>query len=557
MGRPRGHVAFVIFSCCLSNLACSAQRDIFFPSIFSDTGRADRERLQSGLTAQVVRRVAVNNTVIVTWANIHYVEFVSNFLSHLRVLNLTNVLVGAMDKPLYQHLAKQGVATWMIKSKAMQGKSASQDFHWGTHRFHMMGRDKVRIIRDLTILRVDALITDMDVVWLKDPLPYFWRFPEAEVLISTDQMHNSSAGDGLELQVCGAASNIGIMWVRSTEGTRALTREWLKELQRTLQTWDQQVFNLIKEKGGTCALRVEPSEASGGGMAVPVYEGRVRLGVLPLAMFLNGHAYYIQQLHRRLRSGLEAYAAHATMTSPGGTLAKIHRMRAADLWRADQPSYFQHTGGFITYDPHFSADLNWLLFSARGHPSQEHAHEILESNSAEIREHIRLVESQLHQLRDALALAWSLGRLLVVPPVLCGFDRMQFAHKGRFPGSLLELPFVCPLDHVLDLPLAHKLAKGRLRFREHSFACSPHVEPAPSPRTQVDVIMAPQLEEAPRQDVMASAVTCGLWNVTGSRVAMLQANSSVEQIVRQLEGHVQGWNDNPDGVIDIILPDVD
>jgi hypothetical protein len=37
--------------------------------------------------------------------------------------------------------------------------------------FHKMGRDKIRLIRDFTKSGVDVLISDIDVAWLRDPIP--------------------------------------------------------------------------------------------------------------------------------------------------------------------------------------------------------------------------------------------------------------------------------------------------------------------------------------------------------------------------------------------------
>ena len=50
-----------------------------------------------------------------------------------------------------------------------------------------------------------------------------------------------------------------------------------------------------------------------------------------------------------------------------------------------------------------------------------------------------------------LALATALNRTLVIPQLWCGADRWWAPHAGIIPGSMLQLPFACPLDHVLDL----------------------------------------------------------------------------------------------------------
>ena len=51
---------------------------------------------------ELVDSVAANGTVIVTWANAHYLDFVLNWVHHLHLLGLSCYLVGAMDDALLQ-----------------------------------------------------------------------------------------------------------------------------------------------------------------------------------------------------------------------------------------------------------------------------------------------------------------------------------------------------------------------------------------------------------------------------------------------------------------------
>ena len=40
------------------------------------------------------------------------------------------------------------------------------------------------------------------------------------------------------------------------------------------------------------------------------YEGKVKMGVLPVTAFSNGHTFFVQRLHERLN--VQPYAVHAT-----------------------------------------------------------------------------------------------------------------------------------------------------------------------------------------------------------------------------------------------------
>lgn len=55
------------------------------------------------------------------------------------------------------------------------------------------------------------IISDVDVFWLRDPVPFFKRFPDADVLTSTDHLL-STVGSREELEKypeAGSAFNIG------------------------------------------------------------------------------------------------------------------------------------------------------------------------------------------------------------------------------------------------------------------------------------------------------------------------------------------------------------
>ena len=62
-----------------------------------------------------------------------------------------------------------------------------------------------------------------------------------------------------------------------------------------------------------------------------------------------------------------------------------------------------------------------------------------------------LTMRMLVQVRTAMAIADSLNRTLVMPQLWCGMDRWWAPHDGNIPGSSLQLPFPCPMDHIFDL----------------------------------------------------------------------------------------------------------
>ena len=59
-----------------------------------------------------------------------------------------------------------------------------------------------------------------------------------------------------------------------------------------------------------------------------------------------------------------------------------------------------------------------------------------------VEQHFALVNHQLRQMRNAFALAQKLGRVLILPRLVCGLDRWWAPHSGIIPGSAAKLPLL-------------------------------------------------------------------------------------------------------------------
>ncbi|URE25611.1 Nucleotide-diphospho-sugar transferase [Musa troglodytarum] len=77
-----------------------------------------------------------------------------------------------------------------------------------------------------------------------NPLPYFARFPEADMLTSSDQLRPTTTDDSLEVwQNVTTAYNIGMFHWRPTDAAKRLAKEWKDILLSDDQKWDQAGFN--------------------------------------------------------------------------------------------------------------------------------------------------------------------------------------------------------------------------------------------------------------------------------------------------------------------------
>lgn len=396
------------------------------------------------LSKELVQERVTDNIVVVTFGNYAFMDFILTWVKHLTDMGVENLLVGAMDTKLLEALYWKGVPAFDMGSHM-----STVDVGWGSPTFHKMGREKVVLIDSILPYGFELLMCDTDMVWLKNPLPYIARFPEADVLTSTDQVVPTVTDDRLDLwQQVGAAYNIGIFHWRATESAKKLAREWKEMILADDKIWDQNGFNELVHR------QLGPSVDDDSGL-VYAYDGNLKLGLLPASIFCSGHTYFVQSMFQHLR--LEAYAVHTTFQY-AGTEGKRHRLREGKVFY-DPPEYYNPPGGLLTFKP--SIPKNLLL-------DGEHT----------IDTHFTLVNYQMKQIRTALAVASVLNRTLVMPPLWCRLDRLWFGHPGILPGSLTRPPFVCPLDHVFEInvmlkEMANEEFGPGINIREYSLFENP------------------------------------------------------------------------------------
>ncbi|KAJ9549635.1 hypothetical protein OSB04_022178 [Centaurea solstitialis] len=418
------------------------------------------------LTKELVQERVKDNVIVATFGNYAFMDFILTWVKHLTDLGVENLLVGAMDTKLLEALYWKGVPVFDMGSHM-----STIDVGWGSPTFHKMGREKVILIDSMLPFGYELLMCDTDMVWLKNPLPYLARYPEADVLTSTDQVTPTVSDDRLDIwQQVGAAYNIGIFHWRPSDSAKKLAKEWKDLLLADDKIWDQNGFNDLVHR------QLGPSVDEESGL-VYAYDGSLKLGLLPASIFCSGHTYFVQAMYQQLR--LEPYAVHTTFQY-AGTEGKRHRLREAMVFY-DPPEYYDSPGGFLTFKP--SIPKNLLL-------DGEH----------NLDTHFTLVNYQMKQIRSALAIASILNRTLVMPPLWCRLDRLWFPHPGVLVGSMTRQPFICPLDHVFEV---HTMLKALpeeefgpgIDIREYSLFDNP-LMPAQVKESWLDVQLCQQGSES-------------------------------------------------------------
>ena len=441
--------------------------------------------------ALVARFASWDKMVIVSFVNAHYMDFCRNWVRHLRAAGNRHFLVGALDDQAYTQLRAANVPSF-----DMAASLTTRDFGWGSKVFKQAQQKKIAMFLAVLQMGYSALLSDIDVMYLRDPFAFFRSVPDAQLLISSDLLTSTVTDEGPERpNGFGATLNVGIIYMRPSNATIALTTEWNSMCSKNLDFWEQAAFNSLVRRG----MHYAPPRALDAATAavarpyadrlVGMYtNGAIRTGVLPVGTFCSGHTAFVQNLPKTL--GQKAYALHATFQF-AGTNGKRHRMREWMVWE-DEPIYYDPPNGLLALE----LDPPEELMRPGGRPPST------------VQQHFALVNWQLSRIRSALVIAELTGRALIMPRLWCGFDRWWAPHDGRIPGSRMALPIQCPLDHVFNIEQGLRPE----RIREHSLLLNP-LTPAgvlgsqfnltlPAPLTADGVRAALQLKAAKRAKVL-------------------------------------------------------
>lgn len=166
------------------------------------------------LEADLVRRHAVNSTVVVTFVNVDALAFALNWAERLAEASVGGVLVGVMQarhSSLFARIAARlrdfrAVAYPVASAQAAMSAQGGRWFH----------------VAALLLTGARVLVSDADVAWLGNPVPYLRRLEEAhpkmDFAISSDAQAPTDgrrladgAPDIEAFGACHASLNIGIV----------------------------------------------------------------------------------------------------------------------------------------------------------------------------------------------------------------------------------------------------------------------------------------------------------------------------------------------------------
>lgn len=184
------------------------------------------------------------NTITLLESNSGFHSMVHTWLHHAKQVGaLSSALVVALDQSEYNRLAKLGVPVFYDTSGTnMPFDTQAQGFR--SKAYNRIVFHKWIIALNALSIGVNVLLTDADVIWLKNPLPGLARnYPNCSILASCEDSLNSEPPTWV---------NTGFMYLRATERTiKFITAflRWCEVHETKMQDMDDQYkWQMFTEK---------------------------------------------------------------------------------------------------------------------------------------------------------------------------------------------------------------------------------------------------------------------------------------------------------------------
>ncbi|GIM04886.1 hypothetical protein Vretimale_9381 [Volvox reticuliferus] len=358
------------------------------------------------LTRELLTGIARNNTVLITAIDkLVWKSFGPSYIENIAAANITYWLIAALDPETSLTLGELGVNNCFNAPKErLKYTGTDEMYQWGSHHWSQTTWNKVHVVRMAYELGFNIIHSDADVVWFRDPLPFFLSrlSGPAHIMISVDALstHNNKGELDVEYNSSPYTNiNTGIYFIRQWPGGLAFFDEVWLPMQDKHIGHDQDGFNWVvrgrwfREDIERMAFIPEDTSLR---VFYAAFSNSTAVAFLPPSMFGNTYTYVNVRLWEKLEHPL--YAVHWVW---GGRTMESKRQDMRDAMKFhDQPEYY--TSPYL-----LTFDLKQMRMP-QDYNSWQGTEEM-------IRFHVAAANYQLQQAYYAFAAALILNRTLVIP----------------------------------------------------------------------------------------------------------------------------------------------
>ncbi|KAL5552812.1 hypothetical protein UlMin_040213 [Ulmus minor] len=126
-----------------------------------------------------------NKTIVLAVAGNSYKDMLMSWACRLLHLKITSFVICALDEETYQFSLLQGLPAF--RDELAPSDISFDNCHFGTECFQRVTKVKSRMVLRILKMGYNVLLSDVDVYWFKNPLPYIHSFGPAVLTAQSDE----------------------------------------------------------------------------------------------------------------------------------------------------------------------------------------------------------------------------------------------------------------------------------------------------------------------------------------------------------------------------------
>ncbi|KAL6620525.1 hypothetical protein ACP70R_035664 [Stipagrostis hirtigluma subsp. patula] len=130
-----------------------------------------------------------NRSVVLGVAGASYRDMLMSWVCRLRHLRVTNFIVCALDDETYEFSVLQGLP--VFRDPLAPKNVSFDDCHFGTNCFQRVTKVKSRIVLEILRLGYNVLLSDVDVYWFHNPIPFLYSLGTATFGAQSDEYNET------------------------------------------------------------------------------------------------------------------------------------------------------------------------------------------------------------------------------------------------------------------------------------------------------------------------------------------------------------------------------
>ncbi|XP_042496061.1 uncharacterized protein LOC122075182 [Macadamia integrifolia] len=184
-----------------------------------------------------------DKTVVLAVAGNSYRDMLMSWVCRLRQLLITNFVVCALDQETYQFSILQGLP--VFNDPLAPINISFNDCHFGTKCFQRVSKAKSRLVLQILKLGYSVLLSDVDVYWFKNPLPFVRSFGPAVLVAQSDEF-NETGPINLPRRL-----NSGFYFAHSDSMTIAAMEKVVKHASTSVLSEQPSFYDVLCGEGGS------------------------------------------------------------------------------------------------------------------------------------------------------------------------------------------------------------------------------------------------------------------------------------------------------------------